>query len=61
MTKEDVAGKVWKYRYLPLDPRTELFERNTVESSKFREIPIIPEFTRREYKPTSVDLSKKNY
>jgi hypothetical protein len=30
MTKEDCAAKVWKYRYLPPDPRTELFERNII-------------------------------
>jgi hypothetical protein len=58
-TKEDVARKIWKYRYLPPDPRTGFFERNTKEETKFREIPIVPEFTRTTYVEPSVDLGKK--
>jgi hypothetical protein len=60
LTKEEVAGKVWKYRYLPPDPRTSLFERNAVDAAKFTEVPIMPEFTRLDYKSPQTDLSKKS-
>jgi hypothetical protein len=58
-TKEEVAGKIWKYRYLPPDPRTEFFERNTREATKFREIKPVPEFTRNPFVEPGVDLKKK--
>jgi hypothetical protein len=58
-TKEDVAGKIWKYRYLPPDPRTEFFERNTKEVTKFREIKPVLEFTRIPFTEPGVDFKKK--
>jgi hypothetical protein len=61
LTKEEVAGKVWKYRYLPPDPRTSLFERNAVDAAKFTKVPVMPEFTRLDYKPKQVDLEKKSF
>jgi hypothetical protein len=61
VTKEEVAGKVWKYRYLPPDPRTSLFERNAVDAAKYTEVPIMPEFTRSEYTPKQVNLEKKKF
>jgi hypothetical protein len=58
-TKEEVAEKIWKYRYLPPDPRTIFFERNASESTKFRETKPVPEFTRMMYTDSSVDLRSK--
>jgi hypothetical protein len=40
-TKADVGGRIWKYCYLPTDPRTGFFERNAKETTKFREVPIV--------------------
>jgi hypothetical protein len=57
--KEDIAKRIWQYRYLPPDPRSKFFERNDQETTKFREIPAVPEFTRSSYVDPSVDLSKK--
>jgi hypothetical protein len=60
-TKEDVAKRIWQYRYLPPDPRTNFFERNVQETTKFREIKPVLEFIRTIYTKPSVDLgSKKN-
>jgi hypothetical protein len=58
-TKEDVAKKIWQYKYLPPGPRTNFFERNAQETTKFREIQPVPEFTRKTYLDPSVDLRKK--
>jgi hypothetical protein len=58
-SEEDIAEKIWKYRYLPPDPRTNFFERNTKESTKFREIKPVPEFTRIPFTEPGVDLKKK--
>jgi hypothetical protein len=55
-TKADVAKRIWQYRYLPPDQRTNFFERNAQETTKFREIKPVSEFTRTMYTDPSVDL-----
>jgi hypothetical protein len=58
-TKEDIAKNIRKYRYAPPDPRTKFFERNAKETTKFREIQPVPQFTRKTYVDVSIDLEKK--
>jgi hypothetical protein len=58
-SKEDVAKRIWQYQYLPPDPRSGFFERNTNEATKFREIKSVPEFTRYPFVEPGVDLGKK--
>jgi hypothetical protein len=60
-TKANIAKRIRQYRYLPPDPRTNFFERNVNEATKFREIKPVLEFIRTIYTKPSVDLgSKKN-
>jgi hypothetical protein len=47
MTKEGVASKVWKYKYIPPDPKSTFFERNTKEGTKFREFEPVPRFEKK--------------
>jgi hypothetical protein len=58
-TKEDIARRIWQYQYIPPDPRSNFFERNTQETTKFREINPVLEFTRTTYIDPSVNLGKK--
>jgi hypothetical protein len=51
-SKKDVAGKVWKYRYLPPALESEYFERNTGENkdlTKIRQVETIAPYARAKY------------
>jgi hypothetical protein len=51
-SKKDIAGKVWKYHYLPPAFESEYFERNTggdKELTKFRQVEPVAPYTRSKY------------
>jgi hypothetical protein len=53
LTKEQVAGKVWKYRYIPPALESDYFERNfgdNKEITKIKQLIPTDPFKRNEYK-----------